>query len=305
MMATMTSEKSNDESYSLKPASVTPSGGTTRGSSNDEGYSLEFATVSCTAGSSGGTAESFLGGLISTNMRKVGFPEILAVDCEEAAKDDLKRCMDYVGNFMINSDRVVPHLLRFTLHTGDGQSNPNDSVYFASLQVTNPKQLDMLYPTSTRPASCDMVLLLMPIVPRAPDSSSNGLLWGHLPNAPENNTLMRDTIKAELEDHVVTCGIVRSGNSSSSKRFKGQGGRYKTKKATTTIGRVTLREALLYSDWNIERQNGSFKEREIKYMKKHAEHFIAMSIDGIDAAVAGNYIDQVCSSSTVVDDTDP
>ncbi|CAB9529624.1 expressed unknown protein [Seminavis robusta] len=269
----------NDDTTTVSPTAA----------NNDTGTSF-VPKVECT----GSDIQSFPLCIFTTNMREEqGLPEILAVDVQPAARDDVHQCLEYVAYCMVNSKMVVPDRYRFTLQF------QNHQVYFACLQATT--KLDVLYDSymeEPRPASADMVIVLMPI--------GRSLLWGHLPQAPDKKTRMRDHIKAVLEERMASPeGFVRFVDGKAKNVHH------------SNLARVSLEEALSNDDWEIDWEgNTSQKCREVKrqggeaqlylqkrrgeveYLQMHAAHFRELLVDCIGAERSTFYISQVCDKGS-------
>jgi hypothetical protein len=231
--------------------------------------------------------------MFSTDMRPHGFPEVLAVDVEPEGRNDAKECLQYVARFMLDNQVVPKHLLRWTLSRNVGPAS-----YFATLRVTDPDELDAIHQhimggTPPRPSNMNILILLMPIVPRSRDNNRNGdkqqttasCWWGQIPPAPESRTKLRDGIKEILERQKASpCGFVRF--------IDGNVGNLNHE----NLMRVKLSDALDNPKWTVD-WGEDMKRREAKLMKKYAGHFLGLSIEGVEAKTGAQFVSKLCQNA--------
>ena len=311
---------------------------TQRHENNMSAVKIITVTTSARSSSSSGENESSPCCIFTTNVRgQSGLPDIVAVHCAPEAAGAIQQCVDYVANFQVNSNMVVPDRLRFTLHMDTTTTTPAAAAlssssysYFCCLHVTDPEQLDALYEQHMgldhrRPASVDKLLLLMPMFHHdnndddghAPVVGSACSSSWELPPAPDAKPRMRDRIKQVLEDQCASpCGFVMrttttTGRAGTRRRHKQR----RTSAATlssSSSGRVKLRDALAHPDkvdWAASSSaaalvdGGGLKAREVQYLKKHSSHFLDMAMDGVGPERAAKYVAQVvCTACSSRDD---
>ena len=240
--------------------------------------------------------------LFTMNLSRKQLPEILAVDVEPNAVENVAAVINYATVCMLNSNAPMPHLSRKFLRGKKG----NEASYVAFLQVTDPAQLDVLYQQimgfgsddkTPRPSDFDMVILAMPVVPRR-----GKMLWGQVPPAPENKTKIRNTVwmalesKKKLEGGFLRAELMMEDGSGTGKENSSPNSMAgNSSKNDASIGK--LKDALSHPEWNVQWKDG-LKPKQMRYLESHVDHFSTLAIDKISKVEASTeYVKMVCENA--------
>jgi hypothetical protein len=242
--------------------------------------------------------------IYSTNLRKKGLPEVLAVDVDPDAREECCEVLKYAATCMLNSGSPMPDLCRRFLKRRQGVAS-----YVAFLQVKDPVQLKTLFedimaggedggeesgtPSPSPSSDQDMVILVMPMVIRR---AKEGMTWGQVPPAPENKTKLRNAVWTLLELQKKSTGFLRLGGGDDAVAA----GKENSSPNVDTAGgnqRVGVEKALAHPEkilWDCEH----WKPKHIRYLEQNAAHFSTLAIDQIEeAGVSDQYIEMVCENA--------